>query len=519
MKRTKRSIAVAAALAVAITLTGCAGGSSSGGTPVEGGTVRIALNASPVTLDPIMTGAYVTRDVTRNVFESLVILDGDGNVAPLLAESYTVSDDNKTFTFKLRQGVKFHNGETMTADDVIASVKRWASLSLVGKTYFGDATVTSPAADTVVIETSKPLSTGLYQMADMNRQMAIMPKSVIDAADATGVKEYVGTGPFKFVSWDKDQNIKLEKFADYQSPEGEANGYAGDRTAHLDALQFDIIPDSNTRLANVTSGTDQVGYALAESQYSQVKNDSSLTAELDPMVEVLLFNKKEGVFATNQKLRQAVLAGLDMSKIAKAAHQSEDLYTLDGGMMPESSPLRSESSLDKYNQGDIETAKQLVAESGYNGETIHMMANKDYSFMYDGSLEIQQQLEEMGLNVQLDVMDWATELQKLFVPDAWDLMLTDYSYATDPTNYAFLQASGSGWTVSDELNSINDQINSASTDEEKQAGYDALQDWFYDYVPVVIIDQLQQVSVRTNSLSGYRTGIQGPIFYSLQLTE
>ncbi|MCD7101316.1 ABC transporter substrate-binding protein [Pseudoclavibacter sp. 13-3] len=519
MKKTKRSLVVAAALAVVISLTGCAGGSSTGGTPKEGGTARIALNANPVTLDPIMTGAYVTRDVTRNVFESLVTLDADGNVAPLLAESYDVSDDNKTFTFKLRQGVKFHNGAVMTAEDVVASVQRWASQSLVGKTYFGDATVTSPSADTVVIQSAKPLATGLYQMADMNRAMAIMPKSAIDAADATGVKEYIGTGPFKFVSWEKDQNIKLEKFADYKSPEGEANGYAGDRTPHLDALQFDIIPDSNTRLANVTSGTDQVGYALAESQYSQVKNDSTLTAENDPMVEVLLFNKKQGVFATNQKLRQAVLTGLDMSKIAKAAHQSDDLYTLDGGMMPASSSLRSDASLDKYNQGDVEQSKQLVAESGYNGETIHMMANKDYSFMYDGSLEIQQQLKEIGLNVQLDVMDWATQLQKLFVPDAWDMMLTDYSYSSDPTNYAFLQPTGSGWTVSDDLTSINEQINTASTDKEKQAGYDALQNWFYDYVPVVIIDQLEQVSVRTNSLSGYRTGIQGPIFYSLQLTE
>lgn len=361
MKRiaTKKFAAVCATVAMIASLAACGGGSSSSsGTPVDGGTIKIALNANVSSLDPLMTGAYVARDTMRNIYETLVTLDANGNVVDLLAQSHQVSADNTTFTFTIRQGVKFHNGETMTANDVVASMQRWIKLSQAGSTFFNGATVTSPDANTVVIKAASPVSQGLYIMADNGRMAAIMPASVIEAAGDTGVTDYVGTGPFKFASWNKDQNITLDKFTDYSSPSGDTNGYAGSRKAHADHLEFDFVTDGNTRMTSTLSGDYQVGYSLADSQYAQLQSASNVSVQKDEMLETLLFNKKQGIFAGNTTLRQAILAALDMNKIAKAGHQNEDLYETDGGLMPKNSPLRSEAGLDNYNQANADKAKQ-----------------------------------------------------------------------------------------------------------------------------------------------------------------
>lgn len=155
-KLRNKVIAIGAAIATLLSLTACGSSSSSSGEGVEGGTVHIALNATVTSLDPMITGAYVARDTMRNIYESLVTLKADGSVAPLLAKSYEVSSDNKTFTFKLRTGVKFHNGATMKAEDVVASMQRWIKLSQIGSTFFTGSTVTSPDADTVVITSPRP---------------------------------------------------------------------------------------------------------------------------------------------------------------------------------------------------------------------------------------------------------------------------------------------------------------------------------------------------------------------------
>ncbi|MFT8356725.1 MAG: ABC transporter substrate-binding protein [Bifidobacterium aquikefiri] len=516
----KKIMAIGASVAVLFSLTACGSSSASSSSKgVDGGTIHIALNATVTSLDPMITGAYVARDTMRSMYESLVTLKQDGSVGPLLAKSYKVSSDFKTFTFTLRSGVKFHNGETMKASDVVASMQRWIKLSQIGSTFFTGSTVTSPDADTVVITSPKPVSTGLYLMADTGRIAAIMPKSVIDKATSTGVTEYVGTGPYEFSSWDKDNKIVLKKFADYSSPTGATNGYTGKRVAHADKLEFDFVTDGTTRLSGTLSGQYQIGYSLADSQYAQAKANSSLKVEKDEMLETLIFNKQEGLFKDNTKLRQAILAALNMSKIAKAGHQNSDLYTNDGGLMPKNSPLRSDSSLDKYNDPDAAAAKKLIKESGYNGQTITFLTTKDYPYMYDESMEIQNELNAVGIKTNIQVLDWASVLQKMFQPGSWDMLISSYSYSANPISYSFFQASGAGWNTDPEFKEIADSINAATTETAQKAGYDKLQDWFYTYVPNIIVSKYQQISAVSTKLNGYSSGMQGPVYYNLQLSE
>lgn len=519
-KIVKRLTTALASVAMLLGVAACGGGSpASSGAVVPGGTVHIALNANVTSLDPMITGAYVARDTMRNLYESLVTLKKDGSIAPLLAKSYSVSSDNKTFTFTLRTNVKFHNGATMQASDVVASMQRWVKLSQIGSMFFAGSTVGSPNANTVVITSPRPVSSGLYLMADTGRIAAIMPKSVIDSATATGVSQYIGTGPFKFSSWKKDTNIVLDKFTGYTSPSGNSNGYSGARTPYVDKLEFDFVTDGTTRLSGALSGQYEIGYSLADSQYAQAAASSNITVQKDEMLDTLVFNKKQGIFSNNQKLRQAILSALDLSKVAKAGHQNSKLYSNDGGLMPKGNPLRSEAGLSKYNAQNVAQAKKLVADSGYNGSTITFLTTKDYPYMYDESMEIQNELKAVGINTQVQVLDWATLLQKMFQPSTWDMLISSYSYSANPICYSFFQASGAGWNTDPRFMQIADEINVATTKSAQQRGYDDLQNWFYDYVPNIIISKYQQISAVSKKVNNYGDGMQGPVFYNIKLQQ
>jgi peptide/nickel transport system substrate-binding protein len=519
----RRGIAALSAIAITLGLAACGSGggssSSAAATAKDGGTIHIALTANVTSLDPLINGAYVGRDTMRNIYEGLVSLKQNGEVGPVLAKSYSVSKDNKTFTFKIRNDVKFQNGETMKAEDVVASLQRWVNVSQFGQTWFTGSTVTSPDPDTVVLQSPKPMAAGLHLIADPGRMAAIMPKSVIDAATPTGVKEYIGTGPYKVKEYVQDQKIVLTKWAGYKSPTGKPDGYVGEKTPHADNLEFDIATDGNTRLAGTLSGQYHVGYALADSLYSQIKSNNSVHVETDPMIDAMVFNKKQGVFANNQKLRQAVLAAMDMTAVDKAAHLNSDLYTVDGGLMPKGNPARSNVDLEKYNHPDLAKAKQLVKDSGYNGEKITLMTTKDYQSMYNASVEFQNQLKALGLNIELKVVDWGTAMQQFFVPDQWDMATTSWSVPADPLGFSFFQKTGQGWNTDPAFFEIADEINASTSPEQQKAGYDKLQKWYLDYVPGIIITHYKQINAVSNKVAGYQNGMQGPAYYSMQLKQ
>lgn len=150
------------------------------------------------------------------MFETLVTTDSDYKAVPMLAEFVDISEDNKTYTFKLREGVKFHNGDEMLGEDVIASMERWVEKSSVTGSMFEGATWEADGDYTVVLQLESPSVFVLDTMASQKMAAAIMPKEIVEEADADGVKEYIGTGPYKFVDWKQDQYIHFTKNEDYQ---------------------------------------------------------------------------------------------------------------------------------------------------------------------------------------------------------------------------------------------------------------------------------------------------------------
>lgn len=496
--------------------------SQEGEAQVSGGELHIAYSAQPATNDPHLTTAVATSDIMRNVYETLITIDEDHQFQPMLAESYNISEDGTEITFHLRQGVLFHNGKEMTSEDVVASMKRWQELSSMGRAQFADATFEATDDYTVVLTLPQPLSTALSVLsANMGAFPAIMPKEVAEAATETGVEEYIGTGPFEFTEWKQDVHILLTKFADYQSRDEEPSGLAGSKEALVDKIYFKFVTDSSTRVAGLLSGEYDMAHAVPWDNLEQLEASSDVVNHIVPgSTQVLTFNKKKGIF-TDLKAREAVLAALSMEDIMQGAFGNAAFYTLNHNLvMPHLEGLfYSDYGKDKYNQDQPEKGAQLLEEAGYVGEEIVLLSTRDYEEVYNASVIVQQRLEEIGLKVKLDVVDWATFLEKKEDENAFDINIVGFGPQPEPTSYLFLmKGPHSGWTDDDEFHDLVAEFRSQPTLEDTKEVYDEIMKWVADHVPFIKIADYNRIFSTRDSVQNFRF-VDGPILWNVSKTE
>lgn len=471
-----------------------------------GGELNIAYSAQPPVLDPQVDAAIVTAEIMGHVFETLLTTDSNYNIEPMLAESYEQSDDGLTITFNLREDVLFHNGEQMVGEDVAASMNRWKE-GPGGRGQFGEANFEATDEHTVVLTLAEPLSTVLNSIAQGGSSFAaIMPKAVIEDAEPTTVNEVIGTGPFEFVEWKQDQNIHLTKFADYAARTEESDGLAGKKEALVDDIYFQFVTDPSTRVAGIQSGEYDIAIEIPYDNAEQLKSDPSLEVRSIPGAGTLLMftNKKKGLF-TDVKAREALSTVLNIDDILTAAFTDEEYYTTNHSMMmPHQEDLwYSENGKDKYNLNDPEKAKALFEEAGYDGEEITIMTSRDYEYLYNASVVLQSQLEAIGMDVKLDVYDWATLIDKMTDEDAYDINMIWIGYKPDPTSHHFLNTEISGWTDSDELAELLAEFRSQPTIEDAMPIYDDLQEWFWDYQPASKIGDYNRIDAIRDTVDNY----------------
>ena len=406
----------------------------------SGGTLKIAYEAQPNTLDPTVTTAGATKDLSRPIYESLVTLNENWEITPQLAESFEINDDGTVVTFKLRQGVLFHNGEEMTAEDVVASMKKWSEYSSLAKTMFSGAEWVAVDDYTVELHLERPSYLVMHALADQNQIAAIMPKEIAEAADATGAKEYIGTGPFKFAEWQTDQYVKMVKFEDYKPLSENASGLAGEKLALVDEIYWYFVPDESTRIAGLISGEYDIATGVSYDAVDQVEAVPHLSAYVHPYgFQMLVFNKQEGLF-TDVKARQAVNYAVDKNAILQTSFADERFYRLESSLFrPEQTEWYSEVGKEIYETNDLDLAKQLLAEAGYNGEEIVILTSSDYAYQYNAAVSVQQMLNDVGINAKLDVYDWGTLLERRSDPGAWDIFFTGWDTSLIPHQYSFLR--------------------------------------------------------------------------------
>ena len=486
----------------------------------QGGTLKVATVGEPPNLDVMTMPADLVTMIGQHIFEQLFAFDEQYGVKPMLAQSYKATPDGKTYTIQLRQGVKFHNGQEMTSADVVASLTRWTKVSSRGKIAAQSIeSITASDGQTVVLKLKAPFAPLLSFLAFQNTAAAIMPKAIMEKFGDKVLSEYVGTGPYRFEDWKPDFRIRLSRNPDYAARTDASSGYAGKKTAYLDALEFYPVTEAGARIAGVESGGYQYAYSVSKEAYPRLsKNPNLMTLVVSPgQWGWLIFNKKQGI-AANQGVRQAALAALTMEPILRAAYGLPDFYQMEPSYYPKGTAWYSTGGAKYYNQKNPALAKQLLAKAGYKNEPLRIICTKEYEYMYNIGVTAAAQLKEAGFNVDLQVFDWATVLDRRGKPDMYDAFVTGHGFVPDPSLITILSSQYPGWWDSPEKNDLVGKLNSTTQAAARKQVWDKLQELIYTQVPVIRVGQERLFDVASAKLVNMWPSVW-PNFWNVGLTK
>ena len=471
-----------------------------------GGTLKIAMSAQPPTLDVHLTTSSDAIDVSTNIYETLVAQNKEQQAVPMLAETVEKSDDGLAYTFKIRKGVKFHNGKEMTSEDVVASMNRWLEKSSRALLLLEGSKFEASDDYTVELKLTTPVTDVLDIMAGRGQFPAIMPSEVIASASEDGVTDYIGTGPFKFNEWKQDQFIRLDKFADYAESDQEPDGITGRKTVYVDSVEFHIVTDSSTRMAGVQTGEYDIALNMPFDNYDQLMNTKNLKtySSFDNGTINVAYNKKKGLM-TDAGMRKAVNAGIDANSVMLAAVGNENLYKLEPGYMsPKQVDWATDAGKEVYNLADTDKAKKMLKEAGYEGEEVVLYTTGDYDHHYNSAVVLKEQLEQMGVKVKLEVYDWPTLLEKRANPDNWDLMIVGTGYVTTPSQLLVVNPNWPGWTDDEKITSSLQTIRTAKTKEEAKENWSELQGYIWEeYVPHSVFGHYASIITTSDKLEDF----------------
>lgn len=502
LKTWKKLMAITMSVAMVATLAGCGGSkepskdaasdvtegtSDAGGTADAGGgttevdmsnlksTINVSYNAQPSTFDPHVTGATATAEIDRLVFEKLFEMDETGTPQPQLCESYTVDETNQNWEFKLREGVMFHNGEEMKADDVVASMNRWLAKSpIAAKAIQTNGEVFEKVDDyTVKLSLESPCLLLPYVIANFAQSAYIMPASVIEAAGDENIsaEQLIGTSSLKFTEWAVDNYVRLDKFEDYVPFTEESSGNYGDRTVYFDTAMIYFVVDTTTRLNGAETGEYDISSTIAFSDVERLNNMEGVhMVTTSSNALTITMNKSEDSVLNDPKWRQAIMYALDLDEIMEGAYPTlggYQAYTTNACYFDESSAWYVDVA--QAVSQDQDKAKELLAELGYDGTPLVMMTTEAYQDMYNASLIMKQQLEEVGINVTLNVYDWGTMLTQLAQTDTYDLYPINYPNDNNPASVNYIRkTTASGFTNDAQLDAYMKEMMAKSTYEEAQ---------------------------------------------------
>ncbi|BCX04281.1 MAG: diguanylate phosphodiesterase [Candidatus Roseilinea sp.] len=389
------------------------------GQPKPGGTLRVGTNQDAVGFDPHLTNATASYRILENIYSSLLRFKPNLEIEGDLAESYRAIDPT-TWEFKLRKGVKFHSGKPLTSADVKYSLERIKDPEVKSPRSSQLAPIVAietPDDYTVIIKTEKPFAPLLAVLAD--RTIAIVNKDFVEANGGKLDNVADGTGPFKLKEWVPNTRTVLEKNPDYFIP----------GQPLLDQVIYQPIPDDTARSTAVRTGTvDFIEYAPPK-DLELLRSDGNIviTGEGNNNVRFLAFNTTVKPF-DNPKVRQAIAWAVDREAVLQAAVNGAGTPLYAGPFLPSFWPGLQEPVYKR----DLEKAKQLLAEAGYpDGFTAKLKNTPTYSFLGNAGIAVQEQLKEIGINLEIESLEWSVFL-KDYLGKNFEAVVSGYSGFADP---------------------------------------------------------------------------------------
>lgn len=403
------------------------------GDPVYGGIIRFGAEADPEDFDPHRYQGGSARDIKSLIYNSLVTLDADGEVIPYLAESWTWESPT-VLEFKLRDGVTFHDGTPLTADDVKFSYERIMApetAAFLNSVFLQSiANIETPDDLTVRLELTEPNASILVQLALPDSAAIVSRAAVEGGLDLT--REPMGTGPFRFIDHEPGAFIILERHPDYFI---EGKPYA-------DGVRISILRDEQSRANALLTGEVDVINFVSNAMAFRIEPRANLELVCSlSTITAIMFNTSHSPF-DDIRVRQAISYAIDRQAVLDAAYLGRGREITGGVILePWASP-----ELDGTYTRDLERARELLAEAGYtDGFSASLMSSAIHSHHYLTAEIVQQNLLDIGISVQLDLVEWATTVSRQAEGD-YEFRIQGTSYRIpDPDGLALMFPSDSAY--------------------------------------------------------------------------
>ena len=524
MRFFRNSFIVASALAAMAT---------SAGQALAQKTLRVVMHSDLKIVDPIWTTAYITRNHGYMIYDTLFAQNEKGEVVPQMVEKYEVSADKLVHTFTLRDGLMWHDGKPVTAEDCVASLKRWSAKDALGQKLYSFVGSVEAKGDKTFVMTLKE-ATGLVLTAlgkPSSNVPFMMPKRVADTDPNTQISEFIGSGPFVFKTdeWkpgDKAVYIKFDKYKPRSEP---ASGLAGGKVAKVDRIEWRAISDQQQISNALLAGEIDYVEAPKHDLLPLLKKDANIKLwDYNPLGNQYTFrpNWLAKPF-DNEKVRQALWYAFNQKDFLDAVIGDPAYYKECKAMFVCGTSLASEKGMEDKLTSNMDKAKALLKEGGYDGTPIVLMHSTDLDVLTNLAPVAKNLMEKAGFKVDMQSSDWQTVVARRTKKDApsaggWHAFLTSWVAAdiTNPVMAAYFNAAADkapfGWPNDAEMEKLRDQFARETDPAKQKAIAEAVQVRATQITTHVSLGQWYQPIAARKNVDGILTA-PAPVFWNVEL--
>ena len=480
--------------------------------------LRIVMNSDLKILDPIWNTAFVIRDHGYMLYDTLFATDAQGEIRPQMVDTTEVSADKLTYTFTLRDGLKWHDGQPVTAEDCVASIRRWAARDAVGQKLMTFVmAVAARDARTIEIRLKEPTALLLPALGKPNSNVPfMMPRRIAETDPFTQIKaeDVIGSGPFVFIAkeWKPGEKVVFVKNTTYKPRAEPPSGLAGAKIAKVDRIEWIWIPDAQTQVAALQSGeVDMLEQPSPDLLPLMAKDKNIKLFDGNPLGNqyALRFNTLFKPF-DNPKIRHAAMVAFNQEDFLKATIGDAKYYKLCKAVFVCGTPLSSDAGMADVLNANAAKAKQLLTEAGYDGTPVELLQSTDLTVLTNMAPVAKAQLEAAGFKVNVQAMDWQTLVARRTKKDppdkgGWNAFITSWGAADilNPVSAAFFNASCDkalfGWPCDETIEKMRDQFAKESDPaKQKQIAIDLQKYWVDHPTHVHLGEWYQPIALRTD---------------------